>query len=146
MHPAGLRTGSVCFWCLNHPCDEIMPTMSVILLQMNAGMHRYTHAEQHWRMSSRSTTDHPGLICLKVDVCWMEPSPSLSVGDDDPQAWQTSVTAPPLWVWENDLLSFWQGKHLFPLYHRWPTKQFTSAALHLTAWFLCPTRGLNKIS
>lgn len=78
----------------------------------------------------------------------MEPGPSLSVGDDDPpQARQTSVTAPPLLrVSESDLLSFQRGKHLFPLYHRWPTKHVISAALHLTARFLRLTRGLKQIS
>lgn len=106
MHPAAVKRGSVSFWYLYHPCDEIMQTVSLILLHMNAGMHRYTHAEQQWRMSSRSTTSHLGLICLKLCVCWTEPSPSLSIGDDDPQARQTSVTTPPLRVLENDLLSF----------------------------------------
>lgn len=96
LRPAGIRTGSGGFWYLYHPCEEIMPTVSLILLHLNAALQRYTHAEQHWRRSSRSPPDHPvphlpetGRV---LDGAWSKPErwwwwP--------PEARQTSVTAPP---------------------------------------------------
>lgn len=53
-------------WYLYHPCDEIM---SLILLHINTRMHQYTPAVQHRGMSSRSTREQTGLICLKASVC-----------------------------------------------------------------------------